>query len=223
MLQEPFEQLVIDCEAASGRHHGVGVAPGRTGEHGARRQGPGAAGVHRAGPGVIEAGFHVRGRGLSPVAVSRPACLLSIRGPVGNAERIRRGSGISARCRCGQRQDPGLFLLATCRIGAGCSVDPNVENMRGSDRRARCAAAATTLPSPGRSRKDGKRPLTMCAPPEPMRRGPHPAVRHTLEQALGLSRRQNWSEVTPGIRLPQKLLLGHGRRRAGLAPLIRLT
>jgi GTP-binding protein len=207
VIQEPFEQLVVDCEDA---HQGAVME-----ELGQRR----ADFVNMVpdGQGRVRMEFIVPARGLIGfrslflTLTSGSGILTHIfdhYGPVKTAETITRKNGVLVSLVKGKVLGFSLFNL---QDRGRMFIDPNVDvyegqviglHTRGND--------LTVNPTKGKQltnvRASGTDEAMVLTPP----------IRHTLEQALEFIEDDELVEVTPdSIRVRKKLLLEHERRRAG--------
>ncbi len=208
-LQEPFEQLVIDCEEA---HQGSLME-----ELGLRRAELGN--MVPDGKGRVRLEFIVPARGL----IGFRSLFLTLTsgsgimthvfdhyGPVKNAEIIHRNNGVLVSMVKGKTLAYALYNL---QDRGRLFIDPNVEvyegqiiglHSRGND--------LTVNPTKAKQltniRAAGTDEALILTPP----------VRHSLEQALEFIEDDELVEVTPqSIRLRKKLLLEHERKRAARA------
>ncbi|MCB1856516.1 MAG: translational GTPase TypA [Halieaceae bacterium] len=206
VLQEPFEQLVIDCEE---QHQGAIME-----ELGLRRAE--LENMVPDGKGRVRLEFIVPARGL----IGFRSMFLTMTsgggimthvfdhyGPVRNAERIRRGNGVLVSMVKGKTLGYSLYNL---QDRGRLFVDPNVEVYEGQiiglhSRSNDLAVNPTKGKQLTNVRASGTDEALTLTPP----------VRHTLEQALEFIEEDELVEVTPqSIRLRKKLLLEHERRRA---------
>jgi GTP-binding protein len=206
-LQEPYEQLVIDCEEA---HQGSLME-----ELGLRRAD--LENMVPDGKGRVRLEFIVPARGLIGfrsqflTMTSGSGIMTHVfdhYGPVKNAEIIHRSNGVLVSMVKGKTLAYGLFNL---QDRGRLFVDPNIEvyegqiiglHSRGNDLTVN-PTKAKQLTNIRASGSDEALTLT-------------PPVRHTLEQALEFIEDDELVEVTPeSIRLRKKLLQEHERRRAG--------
>ncbi len=206
-LQEPFEQLVIDCEDS---HQGAVME-----ELGRRRAD--IKNMVPDGKGRLRMEFIVPARGL----IGFRSLFLTLTsgsgimthvfdhyGPVKNAEVIHRTNGVLVSLVTGKTLAYSLFAL---QDRGRLFVDPNIEvyegqviglHSRGND--------LTVNPTKAKQltniRAAGTDENLVLTPP----------VRHSLEQALEFIEDDELVEVTPeSIRIRKKLLKEHERRRAG--------
>jgi GTP-binding protein len=206
-LQEPYEQLVIDCEET---HQGSLME-----ELGLRRAE--LENMVPDGKGRVRLEFIVPARGLIGfrsqflTMTSGSGILTHVfdhYGPIKNAEIIHRSNGVLVSMVKGKTLAYGLFNL---QDRGRLFVDPNIEvyegqiiglHSRGNDLTVN-PTKAKQLTNVRASGTDEALTLT-------------PPVRHTLEQALEFIEDDELVEVTPeSIRLRKKLLQEHERRRAG--------
>jgi GTP-binding protein len=208
-LQEPYEQLVIDCED---EHQGSLME-----ELGLRRAE--LENMVPDGKGRVRLEFIIPARGL----IGFRSLFLTLTsgsgimthvfdhyGPVKNAEIIHRTNGVLVSMVKGKTLAYGLFNL---QERGRLFVEPNVEvyegqviglHSRGNDLTVN-PTKAKQLTNVRASGTDEALTLT-------------PPVRHTLEQALEFIEDDELVEVTPqSIRLRKKLLLEHERKRASRA------
>ena len=207
VMQEPYEQLVIDCEEA---HQGAVME-----ELGLRRGE--LENMVPDGKGRIRLEFIIPARGLIGfrslfLTLTSGAGILTHvfdhYGPIKNTEIIHRANGVLVSMVKGKALGYSLFNL---QERGRMFVEPNVEvyegqviglHNRGND--------LTVNPIKGKQltnvRASGTDEALTLTPP----------VRHSLEQALEFIEDDELVEVTPNsIRLRKKLLLEHERRRAG--------
>ena len=207
VMQEPYEQLVIDCEEA---HQGAVME-----ELGLRRGE--LENMVPDGKGRIRLEFIIPARGLIGfrslfLTLTSGAGILTHvfdhYGPIKNTEIIHRANGVLVSMVKGKALGYSLFNL---QERGRMFVEPNVEvyegqviglHNRGND--------LTVNPIKGKQltnvRALGTDEALTLTPP----------VRHSLEQALEFIEDDELVEVTPAsIRLRKKLLLEHERRRAG--------
>ena len=207
VMQEPYEQLVIDCEEA---HQGAVME-----ELGLRRGE--LENMVPDGKGRIRLEFIIPARGLIGfrslfLTLTSGAGILTHvfdhYGPIKNTEIIHRANGVLVSMVKGKALGYSLFNL---QERGRMFVEPNVEvyegqviglHNRGND--------LTVNPIKGKQltnvRASGTDEALTLTPP----------VRHSLEQALEFIEDDELVEVTPAsIRLRKKLLLEHERRRAG--------
>jgi len=205
-LQEPYEQLMIDCED---QHQGSVME-----ELGLRRAE--LQNMVPDGKGRVRLEFIIPARGL----IGFRSLFLTLTsgggimthvfdhyGPVNNAEIIHRTNGVLVSMVKGKTLGYSLFNL---QDRGRLFADPNVDvyegqiiglHSRGND--------LTVNPTKGKQltnvRASGTDEALTLTPP----------VRHTLEQALEFIEEDELVEVTPeSIRLRKKLLQEHERRRA---------
>ncbi|MCB1690964.1 MAG: translational GTPase TypA [Halioglobus sp.] len=206
VMQEPFEQLVIDCEE---KHQGAVME-----ELGLRRAE--LENMVPDGKGRVRLEFIIPARGLIGfrslfmTLTSGGGILTHVfdhYGPVKNAEIIHRANGVLVSMVKGKALGYSLFNL---QERGRIFVDPNVEvyegqiiglHSRGND--------LAVNPIKGKQltnvRASGTDEALTLTPP----------VRHTLEQALEFIEDDELVEVTPlSIRLRKKLLQEHERRKA---------
>lgn len=207
VLQEPYEQLVIDCED---QHQGSVME-----ELGLRRAE--LENMVPDGKGRVRLEFIIPARGLIGfrslflTLTSGGGILTHVfdhYGPVKNAEIIHRTNGVLVSMVKGKTLGYSLFNL---QERGRMFIEPNVDvyegqimglHSRGND--------LTVNPTKGKQltnvRASGTDEALTLTPP----------VRHTLEQALEFIEDDELVEVTPtSIRLRKKLLQEHERRRAG--------
>ena len=207
VMQEPYEQLVIDCEES---HQGAVME-----ELGLRRGE--LENMVPDGKGRIRLEFIIPARGLIGfrslflTLTSGAGVLTHVfdhYGPAKEGEKIQRANGVLVSMVKGKALGYSLFNL---QERGRMFVEPNVEvyegqviglHNRGND--------LTVNPIKGKQltnvRASGTDEALTLTPP----------VRHTLEQALEFIEDDELVEVTPAsIRLRKKLLLEHERRRAG--------
>ena len=207
VMQEPYEQLVIDCEES---HQGAVME-----ELGLRRGE--LENMVPDGKGRIRLEFIIPARGLIGfrslfLTLTSGAGILTHvfdhYGPIKNTEIIHRANGVLVSMVKGKALGYSLFNL---QERGRMFVEPNVEvyegqiiglHNRGND--------LTVNPIKGKQltnvRASGTDEALTLTPP----------VRHSLEQALEFIEDDELVEVTPNsIRLRKKLLLEHERRRAG--------
>jgi GTP-binding protein len=207
VMQEPYEQLVIDCEEA---HQGAVME-----ELGLRRGE--LENMVPDGKGRIRLEFIIPARGLIGfrslfLTLTSGAGILTHvfdhYGPIKNTEIIHRANGVLVSMVKGKALGYSLFNL---QERGRMFVEPNVEvyegqviglHNRGND--------LTVNPIKGKQltnvRASGTDEALTLTPP----------VRHSLEQALEFIEDDELVEVTPAsIPLRKKLLLEHERRRAG--------
>ncbi len=205
-LQEPYEQLVIDCEEP---HQGALME-----ELGLRRAD--LQNMVPDGKGRVRLEFIIPARGLIGfrslflTLTSGSGILTHVfdhYGPVKNAEIIHRTNGVLVSMVKGKTLAYALYNL---QDRGRLFIDPNVDvyegqviglHSRGND--------LTVNPTKAKQltniRAAGTDEALILTPP----------VRHSLEQALEFIEDDELVEVTPGsIRLRKKLLQEHERRRA---------
>ena len=206
-LQEPFEQLVVDCED---QHQGSVME-----ELGRRRAD--LRNMVPDGKGRVRLEFIMPARGLIGfrslfmTLTSGSGILTHVfdhYGPVKNAEVVHRTNGVLVSLVKGKTLAYSLFTL---QDRGRLFIDPNVEvyegqviglHSRGND--------LTVNPTKAKQltniRAAGTDENLIMTPP----------VRHSLEQALEFIEEDELVEVTPqSVRLRKKLLKEHERRRAG--------
>jgi GTP-binding protein len=206
-MQEPYEQLVIDCED---QHQGSVME-----ELGLRRAE--LENMVPDGKGRVRLEFIIPARGLIGfrslfLTLTSGAGILTHvfdhYGPVKNAEIMHRSNGVLVSMVKGKTLGYSLFNL---QERGRMFIDPNLDiyegqiiglHSRGND--------LTVNPTKGKQltnvRASGTDEALTLTPP----------VRHTLEQALEFIEDDELVEVTPqSIRLRKKLLQEHERRRAG--------
>lgn len=207
VLQEPYEQLVIDCEE---QHQGAVME-----ELGLRRAE--LENMVPDGKGRVRLEFIIPARGLIGfrslflTLTSGGGILTHVfdhYGPVKEAEIVHRTNGVLISMVKGKTLGYSLFNL---QDRGRMFIEPNIEvyegqiiglHSRGND--------LTVNPTKGKQltnvRASGSDEALTLTPP----------VRHTLEQALEFIEEDELVEVTPeSIRLRKKLLQEHERRRAG--------
>jgi GTP-binding protein len=207
VLQEPYEQLVVDCEAV---HQGALME-----ELGQRRAE--LKNMVPDGKGRVRMDFIIPARGLIGfrslfLTLSSGSGILTHVfdhfGPVKSSETLQRKNGVLVSLVTGKALGFSLFNL---QERGRIFIDPNVEvyegqiiglHSRGND--------LTVNPIKGKQltnvRASGTDENIVLTPP----------VRHTLEQALEFIEDDELVEVTPAsIRIRKKLLKEHERRRAG--------
>jgi GTP-binding protein len=206
VIQEPFEQLVVDCED---EHQGSIME-----ELGNRRAE--LENMVPDGKGRVRLEFIVPARGLIGfrslflTLTSGSGILTHVfdhYGPVKDAEIIHRSNGVLVSMVKGKTLAYGLFNL---QDRGRLFIDPNIDvyegqiiglHSRGNDLTVN-PTKAKQLTNVRASGTDEALNLT-------------PPVRHTLEQALEFIEDDELVEVTPeSIRLRKKLLQEHERRRA---------
>jgi GTP-binding protein len=206
-IHEPYEQLVVDCEAV---HQGALME-----ELGRRRAD--LKNMVPDGKGRVRMDFIIPARGLIGfrslfLTLSSGSGILTHVfdhfGPVKSSDAVQRMNGVLVSLVTGKALGFSLFNL---QERGRIFIDPNVEvyegqiiglHSRGND--------LTVNPIKGKQltnvRASGTDENIVLTPP----------VRHTLEQALEFIEDDELVEVTPlGIRLRKKLLKEHERRRAG--------
>jgi GTP-binding protein len=206
-LQEPYEQLVIDCEA---EHQGSIME-----ELGLRRAE--MENMVPDGKGRVRLEFIIPARGLIGfrsqflTMTSGSGIMTHVfdhYGPVKNAEIIHRSNGVLVSMAKGKTLAYGLFNL---QDRGRLFADPNVDVYEGQiiglhSRSNDLTVNPTKAKQLTNVRASGTDEALTLSPP----------VRHTLEQALEFIEDDELVEVTPqSIRLRKKLLLEHERRRAG--------
>ena len=206
VMQEPFEELVIDCED---QHQGALME-----ELGNRRAE--LTNMSPDGKGWVRLEFIVPARGLIGfrslflTLTSGSGTMTHIfdhYGPVKDATVSHRNNGVLVSMVKGKTLAYGLFNL---QDRGRLFVDPNVEiyegqivglHSRGND----LVVNPTKAKQLTNVRASGTDEALILTPP----------VRHTLEQALEFIEDDELVEVTPeSIRLRKKLLLEHERKRA---------
>ena len=209
VMQEPYEQLVIDCEE---QHQGAIME-----ELGLRRASLENMTLDGKGRVRLEFIIPARGligfRGLFLTLTSGSGILTHVfdhYGAVKNQEIARRTNGVLVSMVKGKTLAYSLFNL---QDRGRLFVGPNVEvyegqiiglHSRGND--------LTVNPIKGKQLTN----VRASGTDEALTLTPH--VRHSLEQALEFIEEDELVEVTPeSIRLRKKLLLEHERRRAGRA------
>ena len=207
VMQEPYEQLVIDCEES---HQGAVME-----ELGLRRGE--LENMVPDGKGRIRLEFIIPARGLIGfrslflTLTSGAGVLTHVfdhYGPIKNTEMIHRANGVLVSMVKGKALGYSLFNL---QERGRMFVEPNVEvyegqviglHNRGND--------LTVNPIKGKQLTN----VRASGTDENLILTPH--IVHTLEQALEFIEDDELVEVTPAsIRLRKKLLLEHERRRAG--------
>ncbi|MEP6389831.1 MAG: translational GTPase TypA [Halioglobus sp.] len=206
VLQEPFEQLVIDCED---QHQGSIME-----ELGLRRAE--LENMVPDGKGRVRLEFIVPARGLIGfrsqflTMTSGSGIMTHVfdhYGPVKNAEMIHRTNGVLVSMVKGKTLAYGLFNL---QDRGRLYIDPNVDVYEGQiiglhSRSNDLTVNPTKAKQLTNVRASGTDEALTLTPP----------VRHTLEQALEFIEEDELVEVTPeSIRLRKKLLQEHERRRA---------
>ncbi|MFT5710798.1 MAG: GTP-binding protein [Halioglobus sp.] len=207
VLQEPYEQLVVDCEEI---HQGAVME-----ELGLRR-----AEMHNMvpdGKGRVRLEFIVPARGLIGfrshflTMTSGSGILTHIfdhYGPVKNTEMAGRANGVLVSMAKGKTLAYSLFTL---QDRGRLMIDPNVDVYEGQvigihSRNNDLAVNPTKAKQLTNVRASGTDENLVMTPP----------VRQTLEQALEFIQDDELVEVTPhSIRVRKKLLQEHERRRAG--------
>lgn len=207
VLQEPFEQLVVDCED---QHQGSVME-----ELGLRR-----AELHNMvpdGKGRVRLEFIIPARGLIGfrshflTITSGSGILTHIfdhYGPVKNAEMAGRTNGVLVSMAKGKTLAYSLFTL---QERGRLLIDPNIDVYEGQiigihSRNNDLTVNPTKAKQLTNVRASGTDENLVMTPP----------VRQTLEQALEFIEEDELVEVTPdSIRIRKKLLLEHERRRAG--------
>jgi len=206
VLQEPYEQLVVDCEE---QHQGSVME-----ELGQRRAE--LEDMVPDGKGRVRLQFIIPARGLIGfrshflTLTSGGGILTHVfdhYGPVKNAEIIHRNNGVLVSMVKGKTLAYSLFNL---QERGRLFVDPNIDvyegqivglHSRGND----LVVNPTKAKQLTNVRAAGTDEALILTPP----------VRHSLEQALEFIEDDELVEVTPeSIRLRKKLLLEHERKRA---------
>ena len=206
VLQEPYEQLVIDCED---QHQGSVME-----ELGLRRAE--LQNMVPDGKGRVRLEFIIPARGL----IGFRSLFLTLTsgggimthvfdhyGAVKNAEIVHRTNGVLVSMVKGKTLGYSLFNL---QDRGRLFVEPNVDVYEGQIMGLHSRSNDLTVnPTKGKQltnvRASGTDEALTLTPP----------VRHTLEQALEFVEDDELVEVTPeSIRLRKKLLLEHERRRA---------
>jgi D-tyrosyl-tRNA(Tyr) deacylase len=208
VMQEPFEELVIDCEDAhqGSRDGRAGAAPRRAQEHGARRQGARAPGVHVPARGLI--GFPLPVPHADQRQRYHDPYLRSLRTGQGGGDTSpqQRRAGVD-----GERQDPRLRAFNLQDRGR-LFVDPNIEvyegqivglHSRGND----LPVNPTKAKQLTNIRAAGTDEALVLTPP----------VKHTLEQALEFIDDDELVEVTPREHPPAQEAAQGARAQARLA------
>ena len=205
-LQEPYEQLVIDCEE---EHQGSLME-----ELGLRRAE--LENMVPDGKGRVRLEFIIPARGLIGfrsqflTMTSGSGIMTHVfdhYGPVKNAEIIHRTNGVLVSMVKGKTLAYGLFNL---QDRGRLFVDPNIEVYEGQivglhSRNNDLVVNPTKAKQLTNVRASGTDEALTLTPP----------VKHTLEQALEFIEDDELVEVTPqSIRLRKKLLLEHERKRA---------
>jgi len=206
VMQEPYEQLVIDCEE---QHQGAVME-----ELGQRRAE--LENMIPDGKGRVRLEFIVPARGLIGfrsmfLTMTSGAGIMTHvfdhYGPVKNAEIVSRGNGVLVSMVKGKTLAYSLYNL---QDRGRMFVQPNVDVYEGQiiglhSRSNDLAVNPTKGKQLTNIRAAGTDEALTLTPP----------VRHTLEQALEFIEEDELVEVTPqSIRLRKKLLLEHERRRA---------
>jgi GTP-binding protein len=205
-LQEPYEQLVIDCED---EHQGSLME-----ELGLRRAE--LENMVPDGKGRVRLEFVIPARGLIGfrsqflTMTSGSGIMTHVfdhYGPVKNAEIIHRTNGVLVSMVKGKTLAYGLFNL---QDRGRLFIDPNIEIYEGQivglhSRANDLVVNPTKAKQLTNVRASGTDEALTLTPP----------VRHTLEQALEFIEDDELVEVTPeSIRLRKKLLQEHERKRA---------
>ena len=206
VLQEPFEQLVIDCED---EHQGSIME-----ELGLRRAE--LENMVPDGKGRVRLEFIVPARGLIGfrsqflTMTSGSGIMTHVfdhYGPIKHAEMIHRTNGVLVSMVKGKTLAYGLFNL---QDRGRLFIEPNVDVYEGQiiglhSRSNDLTVNPTKAKQLTNVRASGTDEALTLTPP----------VRHTLEQALEFIEEDELVEVTPeSIRLRKKLLQEHERRRA---------
>jgi len=206
VLQEPFEQLVIDCED---EHQGSIME-----ELGLRRAE--LENMVPDGKGRVRLEFIVPARGLIGfrsqflTMTSGSGIMTHVfdhYGPIKNAEMIHRTNGVLVSMVKGKTLAYGLFNL---QDRGRLFIEPNIDVYEGQiiglhSRSNDLTVNPTKAKQLTNVRASGTDEALTLTPP----------VRHTLEQALEFIEEDELVEVTPeSIRLRKKLLQEHERRRA---------
>ena len=206
-MQEPYEQLVIDCED---EHQGSLME-----ELGLRRAE--LENMVPDGKGRVRLEFIIPARGLIGfrsqflTMTSGSGIMTHVfdhYGPVKNAEIIHRSNGVLVSMVKGKTLAYGLFNL---QDRGRLFIDPNVDVYEGQviglhSRSNDLTVNPTKAKQLTNVRASGTDDALTLTPP----------VRHTLEQALEFIEDDELVEVTPeSIRIRKKLLQEHERRRAG--------
>lgn len=207
VMQEPYEQLVIDCED---QHQGSVME-----ELGIRRAE--LKNMVPDGKGRVRLEFIIPARGLIGfrslflTLTSGGGILTHVfdhYGPVKNAEIIHRMNGVLVSLMKGKTLAYSLFTL---QDRGRLIIDPNVDVYEGQiiglhSRNNDLTVNPTKAKQLTNIRAAGTDENLVMTPP----------IRHTLEQALEFIEDDELVEVTPSsIRLRKKLLQEHERRRAG--------
>jgi len=206
-MQEPYEQLVIDCEE---QHQGSLME-----ELGLRRAE--LENMVPDGKGRVRLEFVIPARGLIGfrsqflTMTSGSGILTHVfdhYGPVKNAEIIHRQNGVLVSMVKGKTLAYGLFNL---QDRGRLFIDPNIDVYEGQiiglhSRNNDLTVNPTKAKQLTNVRASGTDEALTLTPP----------VKHTLEQALEFIEDDELVEVTPqSIRLRKKMLQEHERRRAG--------
>jgi GTP-binding protein len=207
VLQEPYEQLVIDCED---QHQGSVME-----ELGMRRAE--LKNMVPDGKGRVRLEFIIPARGLIGfrslflTLTSGGGILTHVfdhYGPVKHAEIVHRMNGVLVSIMKGKTLAYSLFTL---QDRGRLIIDPNVDVYEGQiiglhSRNNDLTVNPTKAKQLTNIRAAGTDENLVMTPP----------IRHTLEQALEFIEDDELVEVTPtSIRLRKKLLQEHERRRAG--------
>jgi GTP-binding protein len=207
VMQEPYEQLVIDCED---QHQGSVME-----ELGMRRAE--LKNMVPDGKGRVRLEFIIPARGLIGfrslflTLTSGSGILTHVfdhYGPVKNAEIVHRMNGVLVSLVKGKTLAYSLFNL---QDRGRLIIDPNVDVYEGQiiglhSRNNDLTVNPTKAKQLTNIRAAGTDENLVMTPP----------IRHTLEQALEFIEDDELVEVTPdSIRLRKKLLREHERRRAG--------
>jgi GTP-binding protein len=207
VMQEPYEQLVVDCEE---QHQGAVME-----ELGLRRAE--LENMVPDGQGRVRLEFIIPARGLIGfrsmfLTMTSGAGILTHvfdhYGPVKAAEMVHRTNGVLVSMVKGKTLAYSLFNL---QDRGRLFIDPNLDVYEGQIIGLHSRNNDLTVnPIKGKQltnvRASGTDEALTLTPP----------VRHTLEQALEFIEDDELVEVTPeSIRLRKKLLLEHERRRAG--------
>jgi GTP-binding protein len=207
VMQEPYEQLVVDCEE---QHQGAVME-----ELGLRRAE--LENMVPDGQGRVRLEFIIPARGLIGfrsmfLTMTSGAGILTHvfdhYGPVKAAEIVHRTNGVLVSMVKGKTLAYSLFNL---QDRGRLFIDPNLDVYEGQIIGLHSRNNDLTVnPIKGKQltnvRASGTDEALTLTPP----------VRHTLEQALEFIEDDELVEVTPeSIRLRKKLLLEHERRRAG--------
>jgi len=206
-LQEPFEQLMIDCED---RHQGAVME-----EVGRRRAD--MKNMVPDGKGRVRMEFIVPARGLIGfrslflTLTSGSGIMTHIfdhYGPVKNTEALRRPNGVLVSICKGKTLAYSLFTL---QDRGRLFIDPNIDVYEGQviglhSRSNDLTVNPTKAKQLTNIRAAGTDENLVMTPP----------IRHTLEQALEFIEDDELVEVTPkSVRIRKKLLQENQRRRAG--------